>query len=89
MGLGDNTMNPITAKATELRVLQHHAQQLQIQLSKLDQGLSLAGIDPHRYPQHILLSLTIRSVHRTIGELSAIKATAIAEMYEDNRGLTP
>ena len=82
-------MNPITAKATELRVLQHHAQQLQIQLSKLDQGLRLAGVNPERYPQHILLSLTIRSVHRTIGELSALKVNAIAETYLDNRGLHP
>lgn len=89
MDLGDNTMNPITAKATELRVLQHHAQQLQIQLSKLAQGLRLAGIDPEKYCFYTNLVEELREVHAHIGYISALKVNAIAAMYEDNRGLHP
>ena len=82
-------MNPITAKATELRVLQHHAQQLQIQLSKLDQGLRLAGIDPDTYHHHVFLAAALKALHCSIGELSALKVNAIAEMYLDSRGFHP
>lgn len=76
-------MNPITAKATELRVLTHHAGALQIQLSKLNQGLRLAGVDPESNHHHKVLVEAIRSVHTAIGAMTT------AEMYLDNRGLTP
>jgi hypothetical protein len=84
-------MSPITARATHRRVLSYHAQQLAILLSKLDQGLRLAGIDPDHDRQYLDVVATIRETHYKIGTLG--KATCgsevAAEMYLDNRGLTP
>ncbi len=88
-------MSPITARATEIRVLQHHAQQLTIVLSRLDQGLLLSGQNPETHIVRMHLVETIRMSHGRISELLADKVVVQdyafdeVDMYLDNRGLTP
>lgn len=82
-------ISPITAKATEIRVLQYHAQQLSVVLSKLDQGLSLCNVNPELHSTHVSLVSHLRATHNHIGTLIGASAVVNAEMYEDNRGLTP
>ena len=82
-------MSPITAKATQIRVLQHTALQLSTSLSQLDQGLHLCGISPEQSPVRNNLVNTIRSMHDQIGHLIGQSAMVAADQYEDNRGLTP
>lgn len=86
-------MSPITARATEIRVLQYHTHQLSILLSRLDQGLLLCGHNPetHHVRQHLVE--TLRVSHGQIGTLTsahyAEQAKAAAEQYADSRGGTP
>ncbi|MNV85366.1 hypothetical protein D3C71_1793160 [compost metagenome] len=82
-------MSPITARATEIRVMQYHAQQLATVLSKLDQGLLLCGKNPeqHHVREHLVSAL--RVVHGHIGTLLGAQSLARSEEYLDNRGLTP
>lgn len=82
-------ISPITAKATEIRVLQHHAQQLAEALSRLDQGLTLCGTNPEAHLIRVSLVDHLRATHGRIGELIGASAVVNAEMYEDNRGATP
>lgn len=82
-------ISPITAKATEIRVLQHHAQQLAEILSRLDQGLSLCNVNPELHSTRVSLVGHLRATHAHIGALIGASAVVNAEMYEDNRGLTP
>jgi hypothetical protein len=82
-------MSPITAKATERRVLDYHVQQLKVLLSKLDQGLVLAGVDPEDCHHRRTLVYVIRECHARIGSLCKASADTRGQMYLDNRGLTP
>lgn len=84
-------MSPITQRATLKRVLEYHAQQLQIQLSRLEQGLKLAGNDAERFSEDIRTDLVdcIRLVHVRIGTLYSMESDGVADMYFDNRGLHP
>ena len=82
-------INPITARSTEIRVLQYHAQQTSILLSKLDQGLLLCDTNPEAHLIRESLVGHLRATHGRIGTLIGASAVVNAEMYEDNRGLTP
>lgn len=82
-------MSPITAKATHLSVLRYHVQQLTVLLSRLDQGLLLSGQTPESHPIRSHLVEAIRMSHSQIGTLMCTKSVVAAEMYADNRGLTP
>lgn len=82
-------MSPITAKATERRVLDYHVQQLQKNLSQLRQGLVLAGFNPEDHKIYRGLVSAIRETHSAIGALCKVECDTRGQMYLDNRGLTP
>jgi hypothetical protein len=82
-------MSPITARATEISVLRYHAQQLQIQLSRLAEGLRLANINPEEYCFYTNLVVELREIHSHIGYLLGRGALVVADQYDDSRGLTP
>lgn len=82
-------MSPITARATEIRVLQYHANELAVLLSRLDQGLLLSGQNPETNIVRAHLVESIRVSHGRIGTLIGAQALVNADQYEDNRGLTP
>jgi hypothetical protein len=82
-------MNPITVRATEIMVLQYHAQEVAKVLSRLDQGLLLCGGNPEAHLIRDSLVGHLRTTHGRIGILTGAKVLVNADQYKDNRGLTP